>query len=194
MYRDSVLLFTTMKFWVTETHFQKTFPRIFWTSLRGTSPIFVSIYSCRRNFHPPLHSDERTVKQWVAKCEPATKSTKTVPLAVGKVMTDDDCFFGMAAEFCVSIIIKKVKKQGETLGDYYASLLDKLKTHLKKTLFHQNNAPALTSAIAMDKIHELIDHTPYSSDLAHCDFSLVSNLKICLRGQIFHLKRNYKQQ
>ena len=59
----------------------------------------------------------------------------------------------------------------------------------KKILFHQDNAPSHTSAVAMAKIHELrfelLDHPPYSPDLAPSKFILFPHLKIALGGQRF---------
>jgi len=53
-------------------------------------------------------------------------------------------------------------------------------------LFHHDNAPAHTSALAKAKLgYELLPHPPYSSDLAPCDFVLISNLKKSLAGQKF---------
>ena len=97
------------------------------------------------------------------------------------------------------VILIDYLQKGKTLtGAYYASLLDKLKneiaekrSHLqkKKILFHQDNAPSHTSAFARAKIHELrfelLDHLPYSPDLAPSDFFLFFQLKIALGGQRF---------
>ena len=59
----------------------------------------------------------------------------------------------------------------------------------KQVLFHQENAPAHTSAIAMAKIHELgfelIPHPPYSSNFASCDSFLLPNLKTWFGGNRF---------
>ncbi|GFU03186.1 histone-lysine N-methyltransferase SETMAR [Trichonephila clavipes] len=89
-------------------------------------------------------------------------------------------------------------KVRDSRGAYYASLLDKLKVELeekqphlqkKKILFHQDNALSHTSAATMAKIHELrfelLDHPPYSPDLASSDFFLFPHLKIALGGQRF---------
>ncbi|GFW82721.1 histone-lysine N-methyltransferase SETMAR [Trichonephila clavipes] len=87
-------------------------------------------------------------------------------------------------------------RKGKTItGAYYASLFDKLKAELagkqphlqkKKILFHQDNLPSHTSAVAMAKIHELrfelLDHPPYSPDLAPSNFFLFPHLKIPLGG------------
>lgn len=52
----------------------------------------------------------------------------------------------------------------------------------KKVLFHQDKAPAHTSAVAMVKLHELqfelLDHPPSPSpDFVPSDFYLIPNLK-----------------
>ena len=59
-------------------------------------------------------------------------------------------------------------------------------------LFHQENAPAHTSLIAMAKINELrfqlLFHPPYSPDLAPCVYRLLPNLKKWLEGKRFQDK------
>ncbi|GFV32159.1 histone-lysine N-methyltransferase SETMAR [Trichonephila clavipes] len=56
-------------------------------------------------------------------------------------------------------------------------------------MFHQDNAPSYTLAIAMMKIHELrfelLGHPLYSPDLAPSNFFLFSHLNIALGGQGF---------
>ncbi|CAK1592554.1 unnamed protein product [Parnassius mnemosyne] len=56
-------------------------------------------------------------------------------------------------------------------------------------LFHQDNAPAHKVAVAMAAIQEtgfeLLEHPPYSSDLAPSDFYLFPRLKERLRGKKF---------
>lgn len=130
-------------------------------------------------------------KQWTEKGEMAPKKAKTV-LSVRKVMAT--VFWD-----CHGIILIDYLEKGRTItGTYYASLLDQLKEkiaekwpHLqkKKVLFHQDNAPSHRSAIAMAKIYELgielLDHPPYSPDLAPCDFFLYSKLKVALGRQKF---------
>ena len=55
--------------------------------------------------------------------------------------------------------------------------------------FHQDNTLSHTSAVAMAKIHELrfelLDHPPYSPDLAPSDFFLFPHLKIALGRKRF---------
>ncbi|GFY34592.1 histone-lysine N-methyltransferase SETMAR [Trichonephila clavipes] len=59
----------------------------------------------------------------------------------------------------------------------------------KKILFHQDNAPSHTSAVAMAEIHELrfemLDHPLYSPYLAPSDFFLFPHLKFALGRQGF---------
>ncbi|GFV41676.1 histone-lysine N-methyltransferase SETMAR [Trichonephila clavipes] len=93
------------------------------------------------------------------------------------------------------ILIDYLQKGKTITGAYYVSLLDKLKAELaekrphlqkKKIMLRQDNAPFHTSAVAMTKIHklrfELLDHPPYSRDLAPSDFFLFPRLKIALGG------------
>jgi len=81
------------------------------------------------------------------------------------------------------IILIDLQKDKTITGEYYTTLLDRLKEELKKkrprlarkkVLFHQDNAPSHKSTFAMAKLHELgyelIPHPPYSPDLAPCDF------------------------
>jgi hypothetical protein len=57
----------------------------------------------------------------------------------------------------------------------------------KKKVFLQDNAPAHNIVLAMGKLqdlhYELLEHPPYSQDLASSDFYLFPKLKIFLAGQ-----------
>jgi len=59
----------------------------------------------------------------------------------------------------------------------------------KKIIFHQDNAPANKSVLVMGKLrdlqYELLEHLPFSSDLAPSDFCLFPKLKLFLAGQRF---------
>ena len=59
----------------------------------------------------------------------------------------------------------------------------------KKSIFHQDNATAHKSVLAMQKLrdllYELLEHPPCSPDLAPSDFFLFPKLKIFHAGQIF---------
>ena len=54
-------------------------------------------------------------------------------------------------------------------------------------LFHQDNAPAHKSVVAMAAVHdwgfELVDHPPYSPDLAPSEYLLFPNMKKHLAGK-----------
>ena len=103
-------------------------------------------------------------KQWISKGERAPKKAKTV-CSVDKVM---------ATVFWDSkgIIFIDYLEKGKTItGEYYASLLDRLREEInkkrpalrkKKVLFHQDNARVHTCAVSMAKIlehkFELLNH------------------------------------
>jgi len=107
----------------------------------------------------------------------------------------------MATIFCDSqgvIYIDYLKKCKTVTGLYYAELLgrfaaelQKIRPHLakKKVLFHHENAPAHTSALAKAKLvelgYELLPHPPYSQELAPFGFFLFPSLKKSLAGQKF---------
>jgi histone-lysine N-methyltransferase SETMAR len=59
----------------------------------------------------------------------------------------------------------------------------------KKIVFHQDNSPAYKSVVAKGKLrdlhYELLEHPPYSPDMALSDFYLFPRLKIFLAGQRF---------
>ncbi|KAI6647565.1 Transposase [Oopsacas minuta] len=63
------------------------------------------------------------------------------------------------------------------------------KTGLRGMKFHHDNAPAHTARKTKDYIKqsglELIDHPPYSPDLAPCDFWLFPTIKRHLKGRRF---------
>jgi histone-lysine N-methyltransferase SETMAR len=64
----------------------------------------------------------------------------------------------------------------------------------KKNIFHQDNALAHKSVLAMGKLrdlhYELLEHPPFSPDLTPSDFHLFSNLKLFLAaGQHFSLNQ-----
>lgn len=97
------------------------------------------------------------------------------------------------------IIFIDYLEKGKTItGAYYASLLDQLHSEIKTkrphfakrtVLFHHDNAPAHSSAIATAKLfelrYEIVPHPPYSPDLAPSDYYLFPNLKNFLAGKKF---------
>jgi histone-lysine N-methyltransferase SETMAR len=90
-------------------------------------------------------------------------------------------------------------EKGKTItGEYYSNLLTRLDEKIrekrpglqkKKIIFHQDNAPAHRSVLAMGKLrdlhYELLEHPPYSPDLAPSDFCLFPKPKLFLAGQRF---------
>jgi histone-lysine N-methyltransferase SETMAR len=63
----------------------------------------------------------------------------------------------------------------------------------KKIIFHQDSAPVHKTVLAMGKLrdlhYELLEHQPYSPDLAPSDFCLFPKLKLFLAGQRFSSNR-----
>jgi hypothetical protein len=59
----------------------------------------------------------------------------------------------------------------------------------KKLIFHQDNAPAYKSVLAMGRFrdlhYELLEHPPYFPDLGPSDLYLFPKLKLFLAGQRF---------
>ena len=116
---------------------------------------------------------------------PAPKKAKVVSSA-GKVMAS--VFWNAKG---IVLIDYRYLQKGKTInGEYYAKLLRELRQAIKSkrsgkltkgVLLHQDNAPAHNSLVAMSAVHdcgfELIDHPPYSPDLALSDNFLFPNLK-----------------
>ncbi|XP_048259430.1 histone-lysine N-methyltransferase SETMAR-like [Haliotis rufescens] len=140
--------------------------------------------------HFELESKQQS-KQWKHVTSPTPKKAKSVPSA-GKVM---------ASVFWDSegvIMVDWLPKGCTVTGAYYVELLRQLREKIKVTrrgkltkggLYHHDNAPAHTSLIAMAKIHEcgfeLLQHPPYSPDLAPSDYHLFPQLKRHLAGTHF---------
>jgi [histone H3]-lysine36 N-dimethyltransferase SETMAR len=151
----------------------------FWRRLVTVDETWIHYYT------PETKQDS---KQWTKKSESAPVKAKVVPSA-GKVM---------ATVFWDSkgiLLIDYLQKGSTITGVYYASLLDQLDDAIrskrpglqrKSVLFLQDNAPAHKAAVVMAKLHELryqlVDHPPYSPDLAPSDFFLFAKLKKHLSG------------
>jgi len=111
------------------------------------------------------------------------KKTRSVPSA-GKVMAS--VFWDAEGILFIDYLEK-----GKTItGPYYSNLLTRLDEKIrekrpslqkKKIIFHQDNAPAHKSVLTMGKLrdlhYELLEHPPYSPDLAPSDFGLFPKLK-----------------
>lgn len=90
-------------------------------------------------------------------------------------------------------------------GPYYAELIQQLKVITgtkrrrkltRKVLLLHDNAPVHTSTVSQPAIRdcgfEMLDHPPYSPDLAPCGFFLFPNLKKELRGKRFNTDEDVK--
>ena len=124
--------------------------------------------------------------QWKHSTSSAPKKAKVVSSA-GKVMAS--VFWDTKG-----IVFIDYLQNGKTInGEYYAKLLRELPQAIKSkwsgkltkgVLLHQDNAPAHKAQVAMSAVHdcgfELIDHTPYSPDLAPSDYFL---FKIMLKNK-----------
>jgi [histone H3]-lysine36 N-dimethyltransferase SETMAR len=129
--------------------------------------------------------------QWKHTDSPCPKKAKAIPSA-GKVMVT--VFWDTEG-----ILLLDYLQKGQTItGTYYANLLMRLRDVLKikrrgklsrGVLFHQDNAPSHTSSVAMATIHDcgfqLLQHPPYSPDLAPSDYHLFPELKRKLSGVHF---------
>ena len=130
-------------------------------------------------------------KQCILPGECVPKKAKTVPSA-GKVMAT--VFWDSQGVIYIDYLRKAKRSQGFTMPNYWADSISncrKKRPHLakKKVLFHHDNAPAHTSAVATAKLvvlgYEQLPYLPYSPDLASCDFYLFPNLEKSLAGQKF---------
>ena len=87
-------------------------------------------------------------------------------------------------------------QKGKTInGEYYANLLRQLQKAIKSkqpakltkgVIFHHGNAPAQKSVVALSTVHacgyELINHPPYSPNLAPSNYFLFPNVKKHVAG------------
>lgn len=106
------------------------------------------------------------------------------------------------------ILLIDYLEHGRTINaDYYIALLDRLDTILrekrkrtqrKNILFLHDNAPAHKSHKAMNKLeqlgYEIVQHPPYSPDLAPSDYYLFPHLKKMLQGTRFHSNSEVEAQ
>ena len=150
---------------------------------------FITMDECWVHHYQP--ETKQQSKQWKHPSSPSPKKAKVIPSA-GKVM---------ASVFWDSqgVIFIDYLQRGHTItGQYYSDLLKKLRVQIQEkrpqmmsrgVLYHHDNAPGHTSAVAMATIHEcgfeLVPHPPYSPDLAPSDFHLFPNLKKALAGRRF---------
>jgi histone-lysine N-methyltransferase SETMAR len=140
------------------------------------------------------HFDPETKQQsmtWKRPSSPTPKKFK-VTSSAGKVMAS--VFWDAEGV----IMIDYLEKGATITGLHYAEQITRLREAIKEkrrgklrsvVLFHQDNAPPHKARVAMAAIQdagfELLDHPPYSPDLAPSDFYLFPRLKEHLRGKKF---------
>ena len=141
--------------------------------------------------HHYTPESKRQSKQWIGHGEAVPKKARTTHSA-DKVMAS--VFWDVKGVLLIDYL-----EHGKTVtGQYYAALLDRLKSAIqekrpgmakKKVLFLHDNAPAHSSVVAQQKLAELrfeiLPHPAYSPDLAPSDFHLFPNLKSFLAGKRF---------
>lgn len=129
--------------------------------------------------------------QWHKKGTPPPKKFKVSPSA-GKLM---------ASVFWDSegILLIDYKEKGVSItGEYYAALLERLRDAVREkrrgkltqgVLLLHDNAPVHKAQVAMAAVQrmgfEILEHPPYSPDLAPSDFYLFPKMKKELRGKKF---------
>jgi [histone H3]-lysine36 N-dimethyltransferase SETMAR len=130
-------------------------------------------------------------KEWRHSGSPPPRKFR-VQASAGKVMAT--VFWD-----ATGILLIDYLPHGQTItGQYYAALIARLRDTIKDkrrgmlrrgVLLHQDNAPPHKAHVAMAAIHnagfELVDHPPYSPDLAPSDFHLFPKLKEKIRGRKF---------
>lgn len=95
-----------------------------------------------------------------------------------------------------SLLVDSLPKLVTITDSYYCALIPKLRKAFiaqrrakltKGILFHQDNAQPYRALVSMTVIHkagfELLEHPPYSLDLALRDYRLFAKLKEYLRGK-----------
>ncbi|KAJ2953508.1 hypothetical protein O0L34_g1107 [Tuta absoluta] len=136
--------------------------------------------------------------QWHKKGTPPPKKFK-VSQSAGKLM---------ATVFWDSegILLIDYKDKGVSItGEYYASILERLREAIKEkrrgklakgVLLLHDNAPVYTSRVALASLHkvgfDILEHPPYSLDLAPSDYYLSPKLKKELRRKKFSSNEEVK--
>ena len=140
--------------------------------------------------HHYTPESKKQSKQWTEAGCSAPKKTMLVP-SVGKIMAS--VFWDPERILSIDYLEK-----GKTItGEYCSHLLNRLDEKIrekssglqKKSIFHQDNATAHKSVLAMGKLrdlhYELLEHPPCSPDLAPSVFFLFPKLKFFHAGQGF---------
>ena len=141
---------------------------------------------------------------WIHHFEPETKkqsmqwkdSTSPAPKKANVVSSAEKVMASVLWDVKSIVFIDYLQKGKTINGDYYAKLLRELRQAIKSkrpgqlikgVLLHQDNSTAHKSLVAMSVVHdcgfELIDHPPYSPDLAPSDYFLFPNFEKHLAGK-----------
>ena len=137
-------------------------------------------------YHTP--ESKRQSKQWLAKGEPGPIKAKSQVSRTKQMVL---AFFDHKG-----LIYTNIVPRGQTVnGQYIVTALGRFWKHMQHKrpemakegfVFHWDNAPVHTAAIVKDflakKKIEMLDHAPYSPDLAPADFFLFPKLKAELAG------------
>lgn len=131
--------------------------------------------------------------EWKSKSSPQAKKTRKV---LSKVKAMLIVFFD-----CKGIIHHEFVPDGQTItGDYYLEALQRLLGRIRRIrpeyrdpgdwcLLLHDNAPSHTSLVVRQFLARnqvcVLNHSPYSPDLAPCDFALFPKMKMKLKGCVF---------
>lgn len=135
---------------------------------------------------------KRQSSEWLSKGEPRPKKVRQEK---SKIKTMLICFYDSEG-----IVHKEFVPTGQTVNkEYYLEVLKRLLARITRvrpqyrepgswSLLH-DNAPAHNAILVRDYLAKrnvcVIDHPPYSPDLAPCDFFLFPKLKMPLKGCYF---------
>lgn len=139
--------------------------------------------------HDPKSKQE--AKEW---CEPGTSAPKRVRVQKSAKKVLASVFWDAKGILMIDYL-----QTGKTINsNYYCNLLEKLDEKIrekrpglqkKKIIYHHDNAPAHSAQKTIAKIsdlkYEILQHPPYSPDLAPSDFWLFPHLKKFMRGKRF---------
>lgn len=130
-------------------------------------------------------------KQWLPKGSNPPVKAKVVKSAMKTMLS---LFFDSEGWLLADFLVK-----GTTItGQYYATLLEKLRLAIKEkrrgklrkgVLLLDDNAPVHRAGVVLDAIHDLhwsrLNHPAYSPDLSPADFRVFPDLKKSLKGKRF---------
>ena len=144
---------------------------------------------------------------WIFQYDPETKrqsmhwKTPTSPRAKKARMSKSKLKVMLIVFFDIKgIVMIEWVPQGQTVNQkYYIEVLTKLRERMRKKrpdlwnnhswILHQDNAPAHNALSVKQFLAEkritVLEHPPYSPDLAPCDFYLFPKVKSALKGTFF---------